>query len=52
VLAFNTISHGARLGDGPKRDSHWQVTEVYRLIGGRWLIVHSHFSNPAAPRQQ
>jgi ketosteroid isomerase-like protein len=44
VLTLNIISHGGRLGDGPKRDTHWNTTEVYRLINGRWRIVHSHFS--------
>jgi ketosteroid isomerase-like protein len=44
VLTFNLISHGARLGDGPKGDVRWNSTEVYRRISGRWRIIHSHWS--------
>jgi ketosteroid isomerase-like protein len=44
VLTFNLISHGARLGDGPKGDVRWNSTEVYQRISGRWRIIHSHWS--------
>ena len=44
VLTFNVISHGAQFDNGPKMDARWNSTEVYRRIGGRWRIVHSHWS--------
>jgi ketosteroid isomerase-like protein len=44
VLTFNLISHGARVGDGPKGDVRWNSTEVYQRISGRWRIIHSHWS--------
>ena len=44
VLTFNLISHGARLGDGPKGDVRRNSTEVYQRISGQWRIIHSHWS--------
>ncbi|MBZ5557150.1 MAG: nuclear transport factor 2 family protein [Acidobacteriia bacterium] len=44
VLTFNLISHGGRLGGGPKSDVRWNCTEVYRRIDGVWKIAHSHWS--------
>ena len=44
VLTFNLISHGARVGDGPKGDVRWNSTEVYQRISGQWKIIHSHWS--------
>ena len=41
VLTFNLISHGARVGDGPKGDVRWNSTEVYQRISGEWKIIHS-----------
>ena len=43
ILSFNLVSHV-----GP-RDVRWNVTEVYRSIGGQWKIVHSHFSYTKPP---
>ncbi len=45
VLTFNLISHGGRIGDGPRADVRWNSTEIYRFINGRWTIVHSHWSH-------
>jgi RNA polymerase sigma factor (sigma-70 family) len=44
VVTFNLNDYGARLGDSPKSDAHWNSTEVYRRIDGQWKIVHSHWS--------
>ena len=44
VLTFNLADHGASIGDGPKSNARWNSTEVYRRVGGRWKIVHSHWS--------
>jgi ketosteroid isomerase-like protein len=41
VLTFNLVNYG----DAGEVTSRWNSTEVYRLIGGRWKIVHSHWSN-------
>jgi RNA polymerase sigma factor (sigma-70 family) len=44
VLTFNLVNHGARFDGGPPGTSRWNSTEVFRRIGGRWRIVHSHWS--------
>ena len=44
VLTFNLNDYGASLADSPKSDAHWNSTEVYQRIDGRWKIVHSHWS--------
>ena len=43
ILSYNlvTYSQGA---DGAPRVTRWNTTEAYALIGGKWKIVHSHFS--------
>ena len=43
VLSFNLISHTSN-PDGSPRLVRWNSTEVYRRIGGRWKIVHNHWS--------
>ena len=43
VLSFNLVTHGQR-PDGQAMILRWNTTEVYSSIGGRWKIVHSHFS--------
>jgi ketosteroid isomerase-like protein len=44
VLTYN-IQNYARQADGTERPTnHWNVTEVFRRIGGRWRTIHSHFS--------
>ena len=40
VLTFNLVDE---IGD-PKSTVRWNSTEVYRRVGGRWRIVHSHWS--------
>ena len=34
--------------DGSKLDAVVRVTDVYRKIGGKWLIVHEHVSFPSS----
>lgn len=43
VLSFNLVTYG-QLPNGEPTTSRWNTTEVYGLIGGKWKIVHSHFS--------
>lgn len=48
VLTFQYRS--ADVGDdgAETAGSHWNTTEVYNRIGGRWSIVHTHWSYTAA----
>jgi len=43
VLSFNLTSH-VRNPDGSPRQVHWNSTEVYRRMEGKWKIVHNHWS--------
>jgi ketosteroid isomerase-like protein len=43
VLTYNLISHG-RAGNGAPRITRWNSTVVYVRRGGRWQILHSHWS--------
>lgn len=38
VLTYNFVSHGS---EGAMR---WNTTEVYQRKGGKWRIVHTHWS--------
>lgn len=40
----------AKTKAGESRDVTVRVTDVYRKIGGRWLIVQEHVSVPVDPR--
>jgi uncharacterized protein (TIGR02246 family) len=43
----HSIDHVVGTGkDGNKMDLTVRVTDVYRKIGGKWLIVHEHVSVP------
>ncbi len=44
VLTFNLADCGAQFNGGPKSTARWNCTEVYHRIGGKWKIVHSHWS--------
>ena len=51
VLSYNIVDY-AKLPDGTEKvTSRWNTTEVYRRIGGRWKIAHSHFSYAKSPRK-
>ena len=42
-----SIDHfGGTMKDGNKMDVTVRVTDVYRKIGGKWLVVHEHVSVP------
>ena len=44
ILTFNLVNY-ARLPNGPERVlARWNATGVYSRIGGRWKIIHSHWS--------
>ena len=44
ILTFNLVSY-RRQEDGTERAiSHWNSTETYARVDGRWRIVHSHWS--------
>jgi ketosteroid isomerase-like protein len=43
VLSYNLVTYGQR-PDGEPLVTRWNVTAAYALIGGKWKIVHSHFS--------
>ncbi len=44
VLTYNYHSLSRDPAGGLKRSSFWNTTEVYRLIAGKWRIVHTHWS--------
>jgi len=44
VLTYNYHSLSKGNDGALHRTSFWNTTEVYRLIGGRWKIVHTHWS--------
>jgi ketosteroid isomerase-like protein len=44
LLTFNLINYGTPPGSPERVIARWNSTEVYRQIGGRWKIVHSHWS--------
>jgi ketosteroid isomerase-like protein len=43
ILSYNLVTYGQR-PDGAPQVVRWNVTEAYAQIGGKWKIVHSHFS--------
>ena len=43
ILSYNLVTYGQR-ADGAPQVVRWNTTEAYALIGGKWKIVHSHFS--------
>jgi ketosteroid isomerase-like protein len=44
VLSYNLRNFVADEAGGEKLQMHWNSTEVYRVIGGEWRIVHSHWA--------
>ena len=44
VLSYNLRNFVADESGGEKLQASWNTTEVYRLIAGKWRIVHSHWS--------
>ena len=44
ILTFNLVNYG-RLPDRPESAlTRWNSTEVYGRAGGKWKIIHSHWS--------
>jgi uncharacterized protein (TIGR02246 family) len=60
ILSFRVINYGRLPGQPESVLARWNSTETYRRAGGRWRIVHSHWSfttpalakppGPQAPR--
>lgn len=44
MLSYNLRNFVADEAGGEKLQANWNTTEVYRLTGGEWRIVHSHWS--------
>ena len=44
VLTYNYHSLSKDKSDQLQRTSFWNTTEVYRLIGSEWKIIHTHWS--------
>jgi ketosteroid isomerase-like protein len=43
ILSYNLVTYSQK-PDGSPQVTRWNTTEAYALIGGKWKIVHSHFS--------
>lgn len=43
ILSYNLVTYSQK-PDGGSQVTRWNTTEAYALIGGKWKIVHSHFS--------
>ena len=43
VLSYNLVSHGVG-PDGKPTTTRWNSSTAYARLGGKWKIVHSHFS--------
>lgn len=44
LLTCNLINYGKPPNKAEQTLARWNITEVYRRINGKWVIVHSHFS--------
>ena len=44
ILTFNLVSFVRRPDGAEQAIAHWNSTEVYGRVEGRWRIVHSHWS--------
>lgn len=44
ILTFNLVSYRRRADGTEHVIAHWNSTEAYARIDGRWRIVHSHWS--------
>jgi ketosteroid isomerase-like protein len=49
LLTFNLVNYGT-LPDRPESVvARWNSTEVYARVGGKWRIIHSHWSFTKPP---
>ena len=44
VLHYNLLNFVSDGQGGAKPDAPWNATQVYRLIGGNWRVVHVNWS--------
>jgi len=44
LLTFNLVSYGTPPGSPEVVVARWNSTEVYSRIGGKWKIIHTHWS--------
>ena len=44
ILTFNAVTYGKMAGKPETVLSRWNSTEVYGRVGGKWRIIHSHWS--------
>ncbi len=44
LLTFNLVNYGVPPDGAERVLARWNSTEVYSRVGGRWKIVHSHWS--------
>lgn len=44
ILTFNLVSYRLQADGTERAIAHWNSTETYARIDGRWRIVHSHWS--------
>jgi len=44
LFTFHVINYGKPPNKPEQPLTHWNTTEVYRRVGGKWVIVHSHWS--------
>ena len=44
VLSYNLRNYVVDEKHAEKRSAAWNSSEVYRLLDGRWRILHSHWS--------
>lgn len=45
LLTYNLVDYVAT-PEGETTTERWNSTEVYARIGGKWKLVHSHWSHP------
>ena len=44
LRTFNLVSYGTPPGGPEVVVARWNSTEIYSRIGGKWKIIHSHWS--------
>jgi ketosteroid isomerase-like protein len=44
LLTFNLVSYVAQPDGSERAIARWNSSELYALVGGKWCIVHSHWS--------
>jgi len=49
VLSYNLVSHSQAPAGDSLMTTRWNSSTVYTRIGGRWKILHSHWSFTAPP---